>query len=121
MAFKIIRTGDENLDRVQQNVQAAFQELAASAAGAVVTTSGPQYRATGAELVVFVDARGGPVTVVLPDRAKGILTLRSVADTANAIKVVTPGASIDGDATARTLGSLQTLRLAFDGRAWWSV
>lgn len=120
VAFKLIRTGDAELDRVQQNVQAAFQQLGAAGVGAPVTTKGPQYRMSGAETALFVDARGGPVLVVLPESPAGIVTLRSVASTPNKVTITSVAPTIDG-ASRALLDSLATLRFGFDGTAWWSL
>lgn len=123
MAFKLIRDVDDpvsagDLVRVQQNVQAAFQELDAGGDNPMPTTRGPNFRASGVELVIFVDSRGGPVTVVLPDAPKAPLALRNVGGSANAITVKTTGPLIDG---ARSVELADKLQLAFDGRAWWSI
>ena len=128
MAYKIFRDLSDppsaaDLIRVQQSVQAAFTDIIGATApgGAAVTTSARMYRATGAELAIFVDARGGPVTVVLPTKPQGpLLTLRSVVASGNKITVQSVGQTIDALPTA-SLASLGTLRLAFDGRSWWSV
>jgi len=122
MAFKTIRTGNEQLDTIQKNTAAAFSEAAAAAAvkAQSVTTTGPMYRVTGLEAAVFIDARGGGVTIVLPSSASGPVILRSIADTGNAITVSAAGATIDG-ASMTTLPKLASMLLAFDGRNWWSI
>lgn len=122
MSFKTINTGNEQLTRVQANVKAAFDEVAAAAAKKAqpVTTTGPMYRVTGDEAAVFIDARRGPVTVVLPASAAAPIVLRSIADATNAVTVSAPGATIDG-ASMTTLPKLGALLVAFDGRNWWSL
>lgn len=121
MAFKKISTGNEQLDRVQANVKTAFDETAAAAAKKAqpVTTTGPMYKVTGAEVAVFINASGSPVTVVLPSSASSIVVLRSVGGS-NAITVSAPGATINGLGMI-TLDPLSSLSLAFDGRNWWTV
>lgn len=126
-----VRSGD--LVRVQQNVAAAFREVggAGGASGALVTAGPGQYRATGAEEVIFVDQGGGAVTVVLPEKPRRAVSVRSISKSTNAITVTAPGRAPGGTAPAINVGAapaaqlvtiapLGLLRLAFDGTAWWS-
>jgi hypothetical protein len=131
MAYKILRdVADPDLVRVQQNVAAAFQELASGAEVATKTmpiATGPMYRCTGAELVLFVDQLGGRVTVVLPGSPTHPLTIRSISSSTNTVTVMAAGTQPSGQAPTIDGASLlslhpnQTVRLAFDSHSWWSI
>ena len=131
MAFKILRdVADADLVRVQQNVAAAFQELASGAEVAtrtMPTATGPMYRCTGAELVLFVNQLGSRVTVVLPASPTHPITIRSISSSSNTITVIAAGTQPSGqspaidDAVLISLSPRETVRLAFDGHAWWSI
>lgn len=123
MAFKTIKTGDEDLDRVQENILHAFNEIPGAAASKFVTTSDKQYRVVGDETCVFVDAHAGPVTVVLPtvDAGGEAPLLKRIDKSAQAVTVqAVDRKTIDGAASV-ALASLASLRLLFDGRVWWTV
>jgi len=133
VTFKQFKTGDADLDRVQQNIAAAFREV--PSASTTVTTAVArtgQYRAVGTEDVIFVDQSGGPVTVVLPEAPKQPLTVRSISKAANTITITAPGVQPAGSspkigvgtadpAQLVTVAPLGLLRLALDGSTWWSV
>lgn len=130
--FKIIRDVDDpvsaiDLIRVQQAIQQAFQGGDAPAPTLMPTAVGPQYRCTGAELVVFVNQAGGKVTIVLPEKPTHPLTVRSISKSTNAVAIISPGVSpggtaptIDG-AQVVAIDPLEAISLAFDGRAWWTA
>lgn len=115
-----IKTDDEDLNRVQKNVGTAIAALSAQAAAArpSPTTSGPTYKATGAELVIFAASAGGPVSIILPTKPSGLVIVRNVAN--GTVTVSAAGATIDGKPMT-SVAALGTLILAFDGRNWWSL
>jgi hypothetical protein len=133
VTFKQQKTGDADLDLVQQNVAAAFREVASATTTVTVAIARTgQYRAAGTEDVIFVDQSGGPVTVVLPEAPKRPLTVRSISKAGNAITITAPGVQPAGTAAKIGVGTadpvqlvtiapLGLLRLAFDGSTWWSV
>lgn len=118
--FKDIKTDDPDLSRVQQNVKAAFAAIPGTTEPSFVTTSEAQYRITGEETHVFVDASARAVSVVLP-AATSAPIIKRIDESAQKVTVqAADGALIDGAATF-TLAKLAALRLVFDGKAWWSV
>lgn len=123
MPFKQIPTGDENLDRVQENVAHAFREIPGASEAKFVTTSAAQYRIVGDETCVFVDAHAAAVTVVLPAASAGDAA-PILKRTDSSKQVVTVQAldrkTIDGAASV-TMAPLAALRLLFDGKSWWTV
>lgn len=118
--FKQIKTDDADLTRVQQNIAAAFTALPATADPKFVTTSDAQYRITGEETYVFVDASARAVSVVLPPGLPAPIVKR-IDSSGQAVTVqAIDGALIDGGKTF-TIAKLGALRPVFDGKAWWSV
>lgn len=119
-AFKQIKTDDADLSRVQQNVANAFDALPTTSDPKFVTTTAAQYRITGEESYVFVDASAAAVTVVLPPSGAAPV-IKRVDKSAQAATVQSSDrTTIDGAATL-SLKSLAAARLVFDGKAWWSV
>lgn len=120
MSFKQVKTADPDLTRVQQNVATAFDGLPSAKADKFVTTRGPQYRITGEETHVFVDASANPVTVVLPPTGAAPIIKRIDSGAQPAAIQAADRALIDGDGLF-TLGKLAAAHLVFDGKSWWSV
>lgn len=77
--FKKTQTGNPDLDRVQQRIQ-EFAESIPAQSGPVVVSVSSDYRLTGNEDVVHVDAQNGPVRVTLlaPSSANRPVTIKQV-------------------------------------------
>lgn len=120
MAFQQIKTGNDQLDRVQKNVAAAIDKLTPAATKTPVTTKGPSYRMGDGESILFVDQGGSAVSVVLPAKATGLVTVRSVSTARNPVTLSAVGATINRTGLV-TLDADTSLSLAFDGRNWWTV
>lgn len=111
---------DPTLAQVQQNVALAFAALPATSDPNFVTTSDTQYRMTGDETYLFVDASSRAVSVVLP-AATTAPSIKRIDSSSQKVTVQSiDGALIDGAATF-TLGKLAALHPVFDGKAWWSI
>lgn len=121
MSVKQIKTDDADLTRVQANVATAVDALSAKGDPNFVTTSAAQYRIDGTETYVFVNAASNAVTVVLQPGASSAPVIKRIDTSSQKVNVQAgDGALLDGAATLPVI-PLGSLRLVFDGKAWWRV
>lgn len=123
MAFKLIRTDDADLTRVQQNVQQALTEVAAERVGVVeyASASGPLTRkVTATERYILASPRGGPIRVVLPRaNAQQVVSVTNITDSRNAVEIVIDDGTPFTDGTARIMvPAHETREVASAGSAW---
>lgn len=79
LPFEQLQTGDANLDRIQRNVAALAALIPVPKPPNVVTVRG-DYKVTGLEDVIHVDAQAGPVRITLqqPSSANRPLAIKQV-------------------------------------------
>jgi hypothetical protein len=116
--FKIIRTGDDVIDRVQQNVALAFREARNTVS--VGTADKAEFRVSD-ESYVFADSRRQPVIVVLPESADHEVVVKNTTTSGNSVTVrVVNGSKID-NSTSLPLLPLVAARLRSNAGQWWVV
>jgi hypothetical protein len=125
-AIEAIKATDENVARFQANVKAAFAEFtgAPSLPVQVVQSSASvtTYVVKPSDVYLVVNARGGPMKIVLP--APGGAT-QSVAIknayTGGAVSIVQSDGKPMGDGAASIgLPATESVRMVNDGKAWFS-
>ena len=129
LPFSRLPTGDDNLDRVQQNIADLAARIPASSAPTVVTVTS-NYTVAGNEDVIHVDASSGPVRIALPTPAVGQrpLTIKQTnlpgasGAKPNAVTVVAAnGAPVLAGAALVALDASGSgsVTLTSDGRQYW--
>jgi hypothetical protein len=116
--LKTIKTADPDLTTVQKNVATALASIPGQAADNFVTTRDAQYRITGEETHVFIDASSNAVTVVLPTTGRAPVIKRIDNSVFIAWIQAADRKLIDGT-TLYPLAGFAKARPIFDGRAWW--
>jgi hypothetical protein len=118
--FKRIPTGNEDLDRVQQNVEQAFAGIPAPVAPNVVTVTS-DYQVNGSEDVIHVNSQSGPVRVTLqrPSSANRPLVIKQT-NTPTAKGKVNPVTVATADGS-KTIAGLSTIALDPSGTGSVSI
>lgn len=115
MAYKQIKTGNQDLDRVQQEVASAFASLD-DVLGAPVVTITASAQVQDTTLYAMVNAQRADVLIApLPGRAAPLTIVKMAGP--NTVKFV--GTVSNGDAILTTAGA--SLTLVPSGGTWWLV
>lgn len=94
MAFNLLRTGNADLDRVQQNVAKAFAAIGTTAQ--VVETVNKSTILSDATDVLLVNTQAGPATITLPaTRKTQVIIIHSVGS--NSLTLSGPLAFVRSD------------------------
>jgi hypothetical protein len=124
--FEFIRTADEVLNRIQQNVAIALSDVSSTDQLSTIASVNKDYSVLATDVLVFVDAASGPKTVTLP--ASGTskpVTIRKTDASGNAVTIrVSDASKINGGAPTRTLTVADVvLTAAFDtsSKGWWTL
>ncbi len=126
LPFNRIQTDNADLDRVQKNIADLARQIPAASSPSVVTVT-KDYRATGAEDVIHVDASAGPVRITLtrpaPNAKRLTVTQINLNTTAvNQVTVTTPdGTNLIAGASSYQLDGSGTGSVTFtcDGSQYW--
>lgn len=127
--FKTIRTGDADLDRVQQNVAAALAGDAAALVKFTYLTGVAKQAVVDSDEIVIADVTNGQADAFLPPAgvAKGRKIVFKAIASAGAFVFDVHAAGVNGvqqvidDVASVTLTSGGKVTLVSDGKQWWSL
>ncbi len=130
MSFKQIPDPNpdvQTLNRIQQNVAAAFRELESPATLAVQvvqsSTSVNSYLVKPTDVYLVVDAKMGPIKIVLPapDKQTQAVSIKN-AFTGGAVSIVQSDGKVMGDGAASIgLPATESLKMLNTGKAWFRL
>jgi hypothetical protein len=118
--MKQLKTGDQNLDRVQQNIADEFKAQESTQSHVRIRTANASAILTTEDRVVVMIPAGADLTTTLPSAqiSMGIVFYVKHGGSANNVVVSAIG-MIDGSSVTLTAG--QALRAVSDGTGYWSV